>query len=171
MKLSRLSQAFKTNPVSTVLVGLSGMVLVVLLSVFISVLFCESAEKYIAQLLGVSETGGSEKYEALKFLGIGMGGILLALQALIANRRAKAMEDTAKAQVEANKNTERGQRQERLKNAVEHLGHPSESVRIAGTYELRQLARDIEEPQFRRAVWGILSAHIRLTTGDEGEQQ
>ena len=168
MKLRRISQAFKTNPVSTALVGLSGIVLVVLLSVFVSVLFCESAEKYIAQLLGVSETGVSKKYEALKFLGIGMGGVLLALQALIANRRAKAMEDTAKAQVEANKNAEQGQRQERLKNAIEHLGHDSESVRIAGTYELRQLARDIEEPRFRRTVREILSAHIRRTTGEEG---
>ena len=126
-------------------------------------MFCESAEKYVVQILGASE-----KNEALKFLGIGMGGVILALQALIANRRAKAMEDTAKAQVEANQNTEQGQRQERLKNAIEHLGHTSESVRIAGTHELRLLARDSEEPLFRRTVLDILIAHVRRTTGEEG---
>lgn len=161
--LSRLSQAFKTNPVSTILVGLSGIVLVVLLSAFVFVMFCESAEKYLLQILGASE-----KNEALKFLGIGMGGVILGLQALIANRRAKAMEDTAKAQVEANQNAEQGQRQERLKNAIEHLGHDSESVRIAGTYELRQLVRDIEEPRFRQTVLNILNAHIRRTMGEGG---
>ena len=126
---------------------------------------CLTFKKCIAKLLGVSDR---EKNSTLTFLGIGMGGVLLALQALIANRRAKAMEDTAKAQVEANRKTEQGQRQERLKNAIEHLGHSSESVRIAGTYELQQLARDIEEPQFRRTVREILSAHIRRTTGEEG---
>ena len=46
-----------------------------------------------------------------------MGGILLAVQAVIANRRAKALEDAANAQAKAteeqakaNENTERGQR-------------------------------------------------------------
>ena len=62
-----------------------------------------------------------------------MGGILLALQAVIANKRAQAMEDAANAQADAvkeqakaNQNTEQGQRQERFKNAIEHLGHPSD---------------------------------------------
>ena len=69
------------------------------------------------------------KFEALKFLGIGMGGILLALQALASHKRAKAMEDTAKTQTNAILTTEKGQQQERLKNAIEHLGHESDSVR------------------------------------------
>lgn len=157
--LSRLSQAFKTNPVSTVLVGLSGIVLVVLLSAFVLVMFCESAEKYLVQILGASE-----KNETLKFLGIGMGGILLALQALIANRRAKAMEDTAKAQVEANQKTEQGQRQERLKNAIEHLGHESDSVRLGGAYELFHLAEETKE--WCQTILDILCAHIRRTTSE-----
>ena len=102
------------------------------------VLFWPAAEKCIVQLLGI-EYSEMPKYEALKFLGIGMGGVLLTMQAVIANKRAKAMENTAKAQADAakaqaqateeqakaNKNTEQGQRQERLKNAIEHLGHES----------------------------------------------
>ena len=162
------------------LVGILAGLLVALLVIFVLVMFCETCKEWVGELLGLHT-----KSPILKFLGIGMGGVLLALQALMSYKRAKALEDTANAQAEAakaqakateeqakaNQNIERGQRQERLKNAIEHLGHDSESVRIAGTYELLQLARDIEEPQFRRTVWGILSAHIRLTTGDEGEQQ
>ncbi len=160
----RLSQAFKTNPVSTVLVGLSGIVLVLLLSAFVLVMFCESAQQYIVQILGASE-----KNEALKFLGIGMGGVILALQALIANKRAKAMEDTANEQAKANEKTEQGQRQERLKNAIEHLGHKSESVRLGGAYELFHLAEDTAQDtkDLRQTVLDILCAHIRQTTGED----
>ena len=92
----------------------------------------DSVEGCISQLLGLYA-----KNEILKFLGIGMGGVLLALQAMMSYKRAKALEDTANAQAEAakaqakateeqakaNENTEQGQRQERLKNAIEHLGH------------------------------------------------
>ena len=60
--------------------------------------------------------------------------------------------------------TEQGQ--ERLKNAIEHLGHNSASVRLSGAYELFHLARDT--PDFRLAVLDILCAHIRQTT-DEPE--
>ena len=150
---------------------------VVLFVAFTAAMVLESAEECISQLLGLYA-----KNEILKFLGIGMGGLLLALQAMMSYKRAKALEDTANAQAEAakaqakateeqakaNEKIEQGQRQERLKNAIEHLGHDSESVRIAGTYELRQLARDIEEPRFRRTVLDILDAYIRRTTGEEG---
>ena len=146
---------------------LSG-VLVLLLGIFLAVLFCGSAEKFILQLFGLGE---SQKYEALKFLGIGMGGLLLALQALMSYRRATAMEDAANAQAkatehqaQANENTEQGQRQERLKNAIEHLGHESDSVRLGGAYELFHLAQDILE--LRQTVLDILCAHIRRTTGE-----
>ena len=150
---------------------------VVLLGTFLLVMASDSVEGYVSPLFGLCA-----KNETLQFLGIGLGGVLLALQALMSYRRAKALEDTANAQAEAakaqakateeqakaNQNTEQGQRQERLKNAIEHLGHPSESVRIAGTHELRLLARDSKEPLFRRTVLDILIAHVRRTTGEEG---
>lgn len=113
--------------------------------------------------------GLSEKNKILTFLGIGMGGILLALQAVIANRRAQAMENAAKEQAKANENTERGQRQERLKNAIEHLGHDSDSVRLGGAYELFHLAQDTED--LRQTVLDILCAHIRRTTGERKYRQ
>ena len=102
--------------------------------------------------------GLTEKEETLKFLGIGMGGVLLALQALMSYKRAKALEDTVK-------NTEQGQRQERLKNAIEHLGHKKDSVRLGGAYELFHLAEETKE--WRQTILDILCAHIRQTTGEK----
>ena len=113
-----------------------------------------------------------------------MGGLLVALQALMSYKRAKALEDTAKTQADAakaqarateeqataNKLTEQGQRQDRLKNAIEHLGHKSDSVRLGGAYELFHLAKDTleEDPKEKlsQTVLDILCAHVRQTTGE-----
>ena len=83
---------------------------VVLLTAFLLVMVSESVEGYVSPLFGLDA-----KNDTLQFLGIGLGGVLLALQALMSYRRAKALEDTVR-------NAEQGQRQERLKNAIEHLG-------------------------------------------------
>ena len=142
-------------------------ILAVLIIIFFTVMFSECAEGYLSKLLG-----DSEKSNILKFLGISMGGILFALQVFAPHTRAKTMEDTANAQADAvkeqvktNQNIEQGQWQERLKNAIEHLGHGSVSVRLGGVYELFHLARDTEER--RQTVLDILCAHIRQTTGAE----
>ena len=118
--------------------------LIVLFTAFIAVMFSETVETCIGQLLGLSGNKGL-KNDILTFLGLSMGGILLALQALISNTRARAMEDAAREQAKANENTEKGQRQERLKNAIEHLGHDSISIRLGGAYELFHLAQDTTE--------------------------
>ena len=58
----------------------------VLLS-FVLVMFCETIEKGTGKFLGLTE-----KNKILTFLGLGMGGILIALQALVTNgagQRAK----------------------------------------------------------------------------------
>ena len=147
--------------------------LVLAFGAFVGVLLSECIAMYISKLLGLS----FQKNETLKFLGISMGGILIALQALMSYKRAKAMEETANAQVKAteeqakaNENTERGQRQERLKNAIEHLGHDKDSVRLGGAYELFHLAKDTleEDPKEKlsQTVLDILCAHIRQTTGE-----
>ena len=146
----------------------------VLLLAFVLVMVWDCAEKCISKLLGLCE-----KSEVLKFIGIGMGGILLALQALMSYKRAKALEDTAQAQADAanaqakateeqakaNQHTEQGLRQERLKNAIEHLEHGKDAVRLGGVYELFDLAQDTEE--LRQTVFDILCAHIRQTTSEE----
>ena len=117
------------------------VLLIFLVGVFV-VVMCFEDPKRSFKLLGVS---GSEnpKYEVLKFLGIGMGGVLVALQALMSYKRAKAMEKTAEAQADAastqadaakaqarateeqaraNENTEQGLRQERLKTLLNIWG-------------------------------------------------
>ena len=67
------------------------IVLLILLAIVFVVVMCFENPKRIFNLLGVSEKE-QPKYEVLKFLGIGMGGVLVALQALASHRRAKAME-------------------------------------------------------------------------------
>ena len=148
-----------TMNLSSILVGVLVFFLVVLFSAFVVVMWSENPT-WIFKLVGVCQ-----KYEVLKFLGIGMGGILLALQALASHRRAKAMEDAANQQAKATRNTEQGQRQERLKNAIEHLGHKSDSVRLGGAYELFHLAEDT--PELCQTVLDILCAHIRRTTSKD----
>ena len=76
------------------------VLLIVLAIGFVVVMVSENPE-WSFKLFGVSLKMENQNIEALKFLGIGMGGILVALQALASYRRAKAMEDTAKTQVDA----------------------------------------------------------------------
>lgn len=127
--------------------------LILAFAVFFGVLCFEWIENRVSEQLDLEK-----KSDILKFVGIAMGGILVALQALASHRRAKALEDTAGY-------TEQGQRQERLKNAIEHLGHRADSVRLGGAYELVHLAEDTAT--LRQTVLDILCAHIRQTTGDE----
>ena len=157
----------KENPLLSLLI----ILLILLGIVFVVVLYFEDP-KQIFNLLGVSKKE-QPKYEALKFLGISMGGILVALQALMSYKRAKAMEETAKAQADAVLKTEDGLRQERLKNAIEHLGHEKDSVRLGGAYELFHLAKDAKEDteELRQTVLDILCAHIRWTTGESEYQK
>ena len=133
-------------------------------------MFSDSVVEAIGGYLGFNKKTDAPipKNEILKFLGIGMGGILLAIQAVPSYMRAKAMEDAAKAQAgataeqaEANRNAEKGLRQERLKNAIEHLGHVSDSVRLGGAYELFHLADEIKELRER------LELHIGMPESRE----
>ena len=102
------------------------------------------------------------KQELMTFLGLSMGGVLFALQAVIAHRRSKAMENNVGEQIEANKHVEEGLLQARLRDAIGHLGNMSESVRLGGAYELFHLANDNDN--LRNSVLSILCAHIRATT-------
>ena len=97
--------------------------------------------------------------ELAKFLGYSIGIGLLIWQIAVASRRAAAAEKTAEL-------TERGNIAERFKNAIEHLGNDSASVRLGGTYALHHIAHEVEE--YRKRVFEILCAHIRETTTKDG---
>lgn len=120
--------------------------------------------------------GESDKNAGLSFIGVAMGGALLALNAVASHRRAKAMEKAAtaqanamNAQAEANKQTEHGRRQERFKNAIEHLGHESAAVRLGGRYELYNLA--VETPELRQTVLNIFCTYIRQATSEDAYRE
>ena len=145
--------------VGLLLVAKATHIVLLLVALALAVMFSESVACYLQELLG-----RIEKYDVLKTIGFCVAGVLLVWQAGAANKRAKAMEDTAREQAKATENTEAGQRQERLKNAIEHLGHGSDSVRMGGAYELFHLAKDTEDKDLRQTVMDILCAHIRQTT-------
>ena len=152
---------------------------IILAIIFVRVMVSDDFKAWTFRLLGLPS-----KSEVLKFIGIGIGGVLIALQALMSYKRAKAMEDTVS-------NTEQGLRQERMKNAIEHLGHDKDSVRLGGAYELFHLAEDTrtqktdqtndsayelfhlaeDTPELRQTLLDILCAHIRQTTGESAYQK
>lgn len=158
---------------SKVLIGLLIVLLICLLAAF-AVVMVTVKPVWAFTLFGISD-----KFRILNFLGVAMGGILLAIQAVMSCRRAKAMEDAANAQADAaraqagataeqakaNQNAEKGLRQERLRIAIEHLGHNSDSVRLGGAYELFHLAQDTKG--LRQTVLDILCAYIRRTTSED----
>ena len=145
----------RESPVLATLVAL----LIGLLVVFVTVGVFDPAWVYC---FFFGEVKNAEKFRILEFIGVGMGGVLLAIGATIANRRAVAMERTANEQAVANRGAEDGRRQERLRNAIGYLGHGSDSVRLGGAYELFHLARDTED--LGQTVMNILCAYIRRTT-------
>ena len=140
-----------------VLQGVLISVLFLWAAVFVASMFSGNFVQYLQPKFGITE-----KRELMTFLGVGMGGLLLALQAVTAYRRSKAMEDNVSEQTKANKHTEEGLLQGRLRDAIEHLGNKSDSVRLGGAYELFHLAND--NASLRKTVLDILSAHIRVTT-------
>ncbi len=174
MKLFSKLWDFLINNLDRILVGL----LVFLVIISIGVMGSDYVKNCVSGLIGLTA-----KNKILTFLGIGMGGILFILQVLASHRRAKAMEaaaneqaNSAKAQARAteeqaraNENTEQGQRQERLKNAIEHLGQGKDTVRLGGAYELFHLAEDNKD--LRKTAFDMLCLHIRQTTGEKGYQE
>ena len=104
--------------------------------------------------------------ETAKFVAYLIGGGLLLWQVQTSSQRAKAAEETAKAMQKTANSTEKGSIAERFKNAIEHLGNESASVRLGGIYALHHIAQDVEE--YRKRVFEILCAHIRETTTQDG---
>ena len=129
-----------------------GLFLVLLLAMSWNPFACLAAE-----WLGVAT-----KKETVARLALALGGSLVALQAWASYRRAESFERTVHAQTIANETVERGQRQDRLRFGIDHLGGSSPSVRLGGAYELFDLGREF--PDVRQSVLDILCSHVRQTT-------
>ena len=100
--------------------------------------------------------------EFAEFIGYLIGGGLLILQIFVSNRRATAAENTAEAMQKTTDLTAKGNIAEQFKNANEHLGSNSASVRLGGIYLLHHMAQ--EEKKYKKQVFKILCAYTRVTT-------
>ena len=90
--------------------------------------------------------------ERMKFAAYVVGGGLVLWQLQISNRRSTALEKTAAL-------GEKGNITERFKNAIEHLGSDSESIRMGGIYGLYHVVR--ESRGYADTVLKILCAHAK----------
>ena len=96
----------------------------------------------------------------LQFAAYLVGGAFLIWQLKISNRRATALEKTATL-------GEKGNITERFKNAIEHLGEGSESVRMGGIYGLYHVAVEAKK-EYADTVKKILCAHAKLVMAKPG---
>ena len=108
------------------------------------------------------DSASPEKAEFAAYL---IGVALLVCQIVVSGFRAVATDKTARAMQQTAASTEKGNVAERFKNAVEHLGHKSVSVRLGGIYALHHIAN--ENASYRERVFEILCAHVRETTTNE----
>ena len=144
-----------------VLLVLSSVLLLLVVVVSFLVMFDDTIgydAGWIYERLGVTQ-----KAAALKTLGFIIAGIGALLGVVVANRRAKALADSAKAADDTAKAAEAGNRQRAFKDGVGHLGSDKSSVRQGGAHALFHLA--LEDEKLRESIAGVLCAHIQETTG------
>ena len=106
--------------------------------------------------------GIESKARLIEIVGIAIAGNILLIQATVSYRRAVALERSVENQVEANNVLDRGNRQERLNGAIDHLGSESTTVRLSAGYELLDLAASYKD--LRYSIFSILCARIREST-------
>ena len=108
------------------------------------------------------------RLELVKLLAYLAGGVLLVWQIRISNRRAMALEKNVHQGDETLNLTRERNIIERFKNAVDHLGSKSPSVRMGGIYVLYGIAKAKESREYARDVLEILAAHLREQSGKSG---
>ena len=138
--------------------------------VIVLVLVVLMPETWLAKLIEhLLATSTSNKREALAFIGIGIGGLVLWQKAQSAKEQVDAMIKATERHAETNEITETGHVQERLKTSIEHLGDDKAPVRIGSTYEFYHLATDHKD--YRETVCRILCGYIRQTTQEPNYQK
>lgn len=142
-------------------------IVTILIGLFLSLvlaMFSDEFLEFAGDLLGVTD-----KNRIVTTLALALGGATLLLRSWASYDQTKSIEQSVAAQHTANLHLEHGQRQERLKSGVAHLGDQSESVRLGGAYELLHLAKDF--PTYRQSTLNILCAHIRQMTSQSSYQE
>ena len=100
------------------------------------------------------------KKEALKFIGWGMGGMVIALNGGVLDRRAGAQEKN-------NELVRKGNDDVRFQNVVTGLGNKKATVRIATFYRFYYLAsKKGQKKSFKKDVFEILCSCLRSISND-----
>jgi len=148
--------------------------------VFFAVLVIVAYRSIVQFLFPAGDTESlSANFETLKFIAYVGGVALLVWQIVLTNRRTKATEETARASTETSKAAirnaeatlrnlkliEKGQVQERFKNAIDQLGHENDAVNLGAIYTMHHIARDCTD--LRKSIFDILCSYIRETTSGE----
>ncbi len=107
-------------------------------------------------------TGTETKLELIKLIGWGMSGVIATLVVFGLLQRGAALDGQ-------NTINSKGNIQERLRAAIEHLGNENASIRIASFYEFYRLAK--AEAYLRKTIFYILCAYLRQTTKNENYQK
>lgn len=106
-----------------------------------------------------------DEYELIGFFGGALTLLVAAWGIGVADKRATALDKTATAAMEGN-------RQERYRDAITHLGDEKASVRQGGAHTLFQMAlENAEERALRVSIAEILCSHIREVTRDKKYQE
>lgn len=109
------------------------------------------------------------KRDALEFLGLSFGGLILLFNAIALRKRADAQDRIAEAQGNTAKAQLQSNEQALFEKGIENLGHKSDSARLGGIYILFDLAAKIGERT--QNIVEILCAHLRETTQRKDYQQ
>ena len=133
---------------------LSVIALVILIIPLIIVTFELPLSYKICQLLDTSS-----RNEAIKFIAIGMGGVVGAILAASGNRRAVAQEHNNELVRKGNDNV-------RFQDIVKDLGHDKATVRIAAFYRFFYLAEKKQDTnkkteKLRKDIFEILCGCLR----------
>ena len=125
----------------------------------------------VARFLGGNILGIAlgDKREVLTFLGLTTAGLVLIAQALVNNRRAKGVEETAKAQQQTAQAQLGSNQQTLFDTAIAKLGDAAASVRLGGIYALYHFALD--NSKRAQSTVEILCAHLRETTQNKKYQE
>ena len=131
------------------------IMLALMLAVFLGVMFFECVSRIVTCWLGTKETEvGTSKYETLKFIGLGMSGMIVTIGAIAINRRATA-------EAENNKLIEKGHIDERFRSAIENLKDDDPVIRISAFHQFYYLAKHSDVADFRKNIFDVLCAYLR----------
>ena len=132
------------------LIAVPVAILIVMFIIFALVMFFDSMTVLTRHWFGIDD-----KEKVLRFIGWGMGGMVIALNGGALNRRASAQEEN-------NELVGKGNDDARFQSITENLGHSKAGVRIATFYRFYYYAsKKGQSNKFRSDIFEILCSYLR----------